>query len=224
MRINISSIFMLPVLLSLLGVPGCADQRALSIVRRDADRLSQTKQYELAAADYQEVVDRDPNDWEYRVKLSDTLMRLGRESQAREQLAIVHGVRPDDEAITDKYIEAMFKSGDHARLMSFLQTRAEETKTVADYLRLGWYASQTGDADLAERALLTAARLDGGATVEPQLALADLYSAVGDRERALRRLRMALYIEPMNETVRSKIRSLGEIPGPSFALSPDEGV
>ena len=70
---------------------------------------------------------------------------------------------------------------------------------------------------------MTAARLDGGQTVEPQIALADFYLAAGDEEKAIRRLRMALGIDAENEIAIDKLRSLGEIPGPSFALTPEEG-
>ena len=153
--------------------------------------------------------DVDPFDW-----------RLpGAESVYR---TIVNGVRPNDTEVVDKFAESMFKAGSFDRLISFLQLRAEDTRQVDDYLRLGWYAVETGDADLAQRALLTAARLDGGRSVQPHLALADFYLAAGDRGKAMRRLRMALGVDPEHEIVKSKIRAMGEIPGPSFALTPDE--
>lgn len=206
-----------------LAPVGCTNQRALVVVRRDADRAFEREQFDVARADYQEVVERVPNDWEYRVRLADTLMILDEPKLAQEQYAVVHGIRPHDEEIVEKFAEAMSEAGDEDRLISFLQRRAEDTRAVSDYLRLGWYAIETGDADLAHRALLTAARLDGGQTVEPQLALADFYLAAGDRDAAMRRLRMALGVDPTNETVIRKIRAMGEIPGPSFALTPDEG-
>ena len=202
---------------------GCTTQRALHVVRDDGDKAFAREQFDVARADYHEVVERAPNDWEYRVKLADTLMLVGEPKLAQEQYAVVHGIRPHDDEIVEKFAESMFESGDHDRLISFLQRRAEDTQTVGDYLRLGWYAIETGDADLAQRALLTAARLDGGRTVEPQLALAEFYLAAGDEREAMRRLRMALGVDPENELVKSRIRALGEIPGPSFALTPDEG-
>lgn len=212
------------VLFALTLAPlGCTTQRALHVVRDDGDKAFAREQFEVARADYQEVVERAPNDWEYRVKLADTLMLVGEPKLAQEQYAVVHGIRPHDDEIVEKFAESMFESGDHDRLISFLQRRAEDTQTVGDYLRLGWYAIETGDADLAQRALLTAARLDGGRTVEPQLALAEFYLAAGDEREAMRRLRMALGVDPENELVKSRIRALGEIPGPSFALTPDEG-
>ncbi len=202
---------------------GCASQRALPVVRADGDRAFDYGRYEVAKADYQEVVDRAPNDWEYRLRLANTLMVLDLPKQAQEQFAVLQGMRPQDDAIVERFAQSMYESGDMDRLISFLQRRAEDTQAVNDYLRLGWYAIETGDADLAQRALLTAARLDGGTTVEPQLALADFYLAAGDRAAAMRRLRMALGIDQDNEDVKRKIRAMGEIPGPSFALTPEEG-
>ena len=201
---------------------GCAQQRAVSIVRRDADRSAHREQYDAALMDYQEVVDRDPSDWVYRLKLADTLVTLKRFDAAIEHYAVVLGVRPDDRAVIEKYTNAMYQAGRHDRLISYLTHRAKDTGAVADYLQLGWYSAKVGDADLAQRALLTAARLDHGASVAPYLALADFYNAAGDHDAALRQLRIATGIDPANTTVQEKIRAMGEIPGPSFALTPDE--
>ncbi|RMH27829.1 MAG: hypothetical protein D6693_04470 [Planctomycetota bacterium] len=207
-------------LVALVG--GCTSTRSLERVRLDGDQNFRYERYERAAADYAELVERDPNDWAYRVKLAETLSILGDHARAEEHLAIVAGVRPHDDTIAERYARAMFDAGHHNRLISYLQRRAQDTGAVRDYLRLGWYAMQTGDADGAERALLTAARLDRGRSIEPQLALADFYLAAGDHDEGVRRLRMALYIEPTNEAVRQRLRALGEVPGPSLAIVPDE--
>ena len=79
-----------------------------------------------------------------------------------------------------------------------------------------------GNADEAQQALLTAAKLDAGKTINPQRALADFYGSVGDRERQVRRLRMAYHIEPANAELLREIRRVGEIPGPSFGIPPEE--
>lgn len=200
---------------------GCAGQRSIARVRVDADQHAYYARFEQARADYQEVVDRAPSDWTYRVKLAETLSALGDHAGAAAQYAIIAGVRPFDDEIAERYARAMFDADQHDRLISYLQRRAEDTRTVGDYLRLGWYSVETGDADLALLALLTAVRLDAGRTVAPQLALADFYFAAGDRAEAVRRLRMAHYIDPADDAVRQRIRALGEVPGPSFALAPD---
>ena len=44
----------------------------------------------------------------------------------------------------------------------------------------------------------------------------------GRFERQVRRLRMAYYIEPANAELLREIRRVGEIPGPSFGIPPEE--
>lgn len=207
---------------TLLILTGCSGQRALSVIREEGDRSFTYLRYETARSDYKEVVDRAPADWRYRLKLARTLMILGRPKLAQEHFAVAHDMRPNDDGIVDDFAKSMYASKDFERLISFLLLRAKDTQSVRDYLRLGWYALETGDADLAELSLLTATRLDDGNTVEPRLALADFYTAAGNREEALRQLRLALGVDPSNEIVQKRIRARGEIPGPSYALYPDE--
>jgi hypothetical protein len=79
-----------------------------------------------------------------------------------------------------------------------------------------------GDADGAEHALLTAAKIDGGKTAAPQIALADFYRSIGDKKAEIVRLRNALYLDPKNPEIPKRLRELGEIPGPSLAMPPEE--
>jgi len=206
---------------ALLILAGCSGQRALSVIREEGDHAFAYLKYETARADFEEVVDRAPADWRYRLKLARTLMMLDEPKLAQEQFAVAHDIRPYDDGVVEDFAKSMYASEDFDRLITFLLLRAKDTQSVRDYLRLGWYAMETGDADLAERSLLTAARLDGGKTVDPRLALADFYAAAGNQAESLRQLRIALGVDPSNETVQKRIRSHGEIPGPSYALHPD---
>lgn len=225
---------MLIALAALLTLTGCSDRRGLTVVRDSGDKAYRFQRYELARTEYEEVVDRDPADWEYRSKLGETLLLLGDPVAAREHLAVAYElappcrgmVSPDRrrrcERILDDYARAMLASEDYDTLHLVLLERARETQKVEDYLRLGMYDLRAGDADSAERALITAARLDGGRSPEPQLALATFYETVGDETQALRRLRMALYTDIENREAIGRIRELGHIPGPTFALPPVE--
>jgi len=207
-----------------LALAGCASDRprSLETVRTVGDRAYDRGEYQTALIEYSEVVDRAPADWRYRVNLGKTLLILERPRAAREHLAVAHNLRPNDERIVDLFAQSMLEADDHDDLFSFLRQRVEQRRDVANYLRLGHFALRAGDADEAERALLTAARIDMGRTIEPQLALAELYAHIGDDERALRRLRMALSFDLNNEEVRQRIRAYGKIPGPSFVIVPDE--
>jgi len=213
---------LLAILLLPLALAACEAQRTVLEVREDAAFHYRYGRYAQAAEDYAEVVERDPADWRARTRLGETLLLIERPDAAREQLAIAYGVRPNDDDIVTLYAQALLASDRTDELISLLRAHAEANRTVENFLRLGEFAQEVGDVDEAERAFLTAARLDEGRSVAPQLALADLYASVGDEERALRRLRMALYLDPRSEMIQQRIRAYGEIPGPSFALVPAE--
>ncbi len=213
---------MLIALAALALLTGCSDRRGLTVVRDSGDKAYRFHRYEMARAEFEEVVARDPADWEYRAKLGETLLLLGEPVAAREHLAVAYELRPKDQKILDDYARAMLASEAYDELHTVLLERAHETQRVSDYLRLGLYDLRAGDADSAERALITAARLDGGRTPEPQLALATFYETVGDDTQSLRRLRMALYTDLENREAIERLRALGHIPGPTFALPPIE--
>lgn len=203
---------------------GCSTARPLPYVRDQGDKALDRENYTLARAEFEEVVSRDPTDWRSRVKLASALEQLHEYPMMREQMAVAYDLRPEDAEILSLYCESMRLAKDNDTLLRFLRDLSVSPGRVEDFLRLGWYASEIGDADEAERALLTGARLDRGQSVEPQMALASFYAKIGDDERALQRLRMALFLDPENESIRDAIRSYGEIPGPSYATVPTEAM
>src|SRR5690606_29227347 len=104
---------------------------------------------------------------------------------------------------------AYFETGRTDDLYRFLRGLTEARARVEDYIRLGEYAARLGDPDGAEHALLTAAKIDKGQTVAPQLALARFYRTIGDNANALKRYRMAYYLDPKDEAIARAIRELG---------------
>jgi len=209
------------LLAALLGaLAGCEGPRALLMVRESGDRAFSRQEYPKALTEYTEIVERAPADWESRVKLARTQLVLNDATAARENLAVAHSMRPDDDNIVDLLSTAMLESGQVTQMHDLLEQRARTKGRTGDYLRLGFFMDRAGDADSAERALLTAARIDRGQHIEPYLALADFYHKVGDDDAALRRLRYALWIDSTNDAVIARLRDMGEIPGPSLALQP----
>lgn len=212
------------VLFASLVVGGCAQQRPLWKVRQDADLAFEARQFDAARADYQIYVDAKPNDPSAQHALGRTFLAMNEPKQAREHLQIAYDVVPDNDAYIESYAQALYESKEPESLMTFLNRVANERGAIADYLRLGRYAGKIGHADEALQALLTAARLDQGRTLEPQLALADFYRSVNDKPNEVKRLRNCLYVAPGDERLLARVRELGQIPGPSFMLRPEEAA
>ena len=197
-------------------------QRALHMVEASGERAMDRGDYVTAANEYSEVIERRPGNWQARVQLAKALMAMDLPAEARENLEVAYTVEPENEEVLNLLAEAMLESGDVGAMTTELRQRARTRNTVGDWMRLGIFLQKAGDLDGAEQALLTAARIDNGRSVEPQMALASLYREAGAEDAALRRLRMALYIDPENERVQQAIRSYGEIPGPTYVLVPEE--
>ncbi len=205
-----------------LSLSACSGPRALHMVEASGDRAMSRSNYQLAAEEFSELVERRPSRWEFHVKLAKALLELDQPLEARENLEVAYSLRPDDEEIVDLLATAMLESGDVASLTRELRDRADASGAVSDWVRLGVFLLRAGDLDASETALLTAAKLDQGITVPPQMALYRLYNRAGNEPKAIERLRMALYLEPENPAILEAIRSQGEIPGPTFATPPAE--
>ncbi len=205
-----------------LALAGCNAQRPLHILYNDAVVAAKAKDYAKSRADYQEYLVRRPDDPEIRYELSQVCMGQGDYKEAVRQLIIASDVRPLEVKYLDALAEALYYQGDRDALTNFLSRLTQERAGVADYLRLGKYSLKIGNVDEAKQALLTAAKLDAGTTVAPQLELSDFFGKLGDRTRQVDRLRMAYFIEPANPDVLKKARELGEILGPGAGLYPTE--
>jgi predicted Zn-dependent protease len=204
--------------------PACAQQRSLVAVRESGERAYAFEQYDQALADFQEYVDRFPGDPVGHYNLGRAYLKVtpARPVAAREQLLIAYSQRPTNDEYCEALCEAYAAAKQNEELYKLLRSRALDRQQVADYMRLARYARQLGDADEAKQALLTAARIDGGQSADLQLALADFYASVNDKAEAVRRLRMAFFLDPTNTTIQSRMQTMGVVAGPTFALRPDE--
>jgi tetratricopeptide (TPR) repeat protein len=205
-----------------LVLAACSSNRSLDYVEKSGDKAYARGDYELARKEYKEYVDRRPGKARVQYALGTAYIALGQPRAAVECFSVAHDLDPANDTYTEAMAEALYTAGDRGRLYEFLRRLTEQPGGVEDYTRLGRYSAKLGDADEAQTALLTAAKIDGGTTIGPQMALADFYAGIQDRSNALTRLRMALYIEPTNPEIAARIRELGEIPGPSYALPPEE--
>lgn len=207
---------------ALLALSACNTQRPLPMVWEMGDRAFDKADFTTAQSEYTEYLERKPGEARVQHRMALTLLELGRAQEAVEWAVVAHDQRPHDERFIDTRARALFEAGRSDDLFAFLRTMTQDRGHVGDYIRLGDYASRMGDPDTAEHALLLAAKIDGGQSIEPQLALADFYASINDTTNAKRRLRMALFLDQANLDIHNRLRAMGEIPGPSLAIFPDE--
>ncbi|MBU6412937.1 MAG: hypothetical protein KGS45_05645 [Planctomycetes bacterium] len=208
---------------SLAILSGCnATQRPLPVVKSSAEYYVGTENYSAAAVDFREYVERRPDDVPMRVGLVNALLQLDQPKDARIHAQVLNDLRPSSDEFADLLARTLYEAGERDAVVSFCQKRVAERGRVADYIRLGTYSAKLGNIDEARIALSTAARVDNGRTIAPQIALADLYKQLNDPTNEAKRLKMALYIDPENKIVLKRIEDLGEVAGPTAAIRPDE--
>lgn len=210
------------VMVGLGGLGGCQTQRPLFAIMKEGKFALDHQNYQQARDDFAEYVDRRPDAVDARYLYGRALIETNQPREAIEQLNIAVDVAPLNDDYLDAQAEAMYRANEREALTVLLARAASERGRVSDYLRLGRYAQRLGSLDEAQQAFLTAAKLDLGRTASVQRNLADFYGSVGDKEKQVRRLRMAYYLTPQDDELVKEIRRVGEIPGPSFAMQPEE--
>ena len=195
--------------LAALTLPGCREREApLDDLRYLGNTRMGTGQYDQAAVHFQDFIDRRPGDPYIRGSLGRAYLKSGKPDQAAEHLRIAYSQRPHDIEILNDLCESLVQSKQYDEAFSLLRTNAADRGDVADHIRLGKYALRMGDTDTARVALLTAARIDKGRTVAPQLALCDFHAAINDKPAAMRRLRGAYWLAPRDTEVLERCRGL----------------
>lgn len=217
---TIRLVLSVPALIALLGVTGC--QRSLLAIRQSGDAHYAAGEYAEAEQDYLEYLDRSPGRAEVHQMLGNTYIKLGNPGLGKEHLLIANSLRLEDDKIFNDTCAGLYADKKYDELNRLLRSRTVDRGRMEDYLLLAHYALLQGDKDEAQRALLTAAKVDHGMSVTPQLELAKLYASVGDQQRAIERVRMAYFCDPQNGEVIDLARQLGQIPGPALGIPPAE--
>ena len=217
-RVARTGVWAAGVLALVFGVLGCG--RPLSEVRAGANQYYFDGMYAEAQPLYQEVADRRPGDARSNYELGRNLLAMDRVAEGRERMILAYNLDPSSETYFEGMADALAAAGDEDDLFDALEHRIADRGGVADYIMLGRYAQKIGKADEAERAFLGAAEIDGGQTATPQKALAEFYRSIGDTDAEVRRLRMMLWFDQKDAAVNTRLRELGQIPGPTFALPP----
>jgi cytochrome c-type biogenesis protein CcmH/NrfG len=210
------------VFVPVLALAACNAPRALPSVRDHGDRAFNRGDFQTARADYQEYLTRKPGEAEVELMLARTLLASGDFPAALTHAQTAYDLKPGQDPYIETYAEALLRNNKTDQLYRELRSLAQDRGTPSDWVRLGRFTARTGDADGAEHALLTGARLDQGRSAAIQLALADFYRSIGAHDKERLRLRMAFSLDPQNPEIPQRLRELGEIPGPSLALPPEE--
>ena len=196
--------------------------RPVVAVMESGENAMRARDYEKARIEFAEAVDRNPGYPPARYWLGNAYLELKEPAKAREQMEVALAADVDNEDYYAGLCRALYEDNKLDELFRLLRQRANEHGTVGDYLLLGQYSRMSGDADEAHNALLTAARLDQGKSIAPQLALADFYKSVGNPTEESRRLRMAYFIDSANPTVNKRLVEFGHRLAPGLGLRPLE--
>ncbi len=208
----------LAAVMGLVGMSGCG--RPISEVRAGANYHYFNGDYESAQPLYEEVTERRPGTARSNYELGRNLMAMGRVTEAREWMILAYNLEPSNATYFEGLADALAAAGNEDDLFNALEHRISDRGGVEDYIMLGRYAQKVGKADEAERAFLAAAEIDSGETVVPQRTLAEFYRSIGDEKAEVDRLRMMLWFDTQDAAVNTRLRELGQIPGPTFALEP----
>lgn len=173
--------------------------------------------YEL----WSEYVDRRPQSALAEYRLGMVEMQLGLESQAVGHLRVAHDLKPGNIEYLEALAGALVATGQTQSLVTLLRQTADEGPDGSGYLRMGRFAQQAGMMDEAREAYELAIVNARGTSPEPYIQMADFAHAIDNRELEIRNLRYALWFDRADETIESRLESLGMIPGPSLALTPE---
>jgi predicted Zn-dependent protease len=211
----------LSLLVVAFALGGCGT-RSLVAVRDSGDQHYQYREYDAALQDYKEYIYRRPGNAHVHQMMGNTYVKLGEPALGCEQLKVAHALRMEDDEVFSDLCAALYADKKYDDLNRLLRERTVGKGRMTDWALLASYSDKLGDQDEAQRAWLTAAQVDGGKSVVPQLELAKLYMKVGDKGRARKRLAMAYYCDPNNGEIRALARELDEVPGPTYGIVPEE--
>ena len=202
---------------------GCGSQKTIPQVRTVGINAYAEGDYEAARGAYQEIVARQPSGADDHYQLGRTLMALGRLREAREQFNVAASIAPREWTYWLALLDSVYQAGEFDELLSMVRTQVRDRGDWRDAVVLGEYLDKGGLKDEAEEAFTQAVELGGGASAGPYIAQARFYRTIGDQKRELKALRYALSFDLENPAVNTRIRELGQVPGPSLAIVPGEG-
>ena len=209
------------IFISMVGllVAGC--QSSSPLLRKQARDALHDGQLDVAYERLDRAVSQKPTDSKAIYLLGKVLLERGQPLDAQYALEKALALNPDGPEtpqILDDLAEAIFRQDKYDLLAARLQDATKQYGKTKEFRRQGDYLARMGDVDGAVLAYRKAARF---AKDDPSanLALADLYESIGDRQRALEQLYLAYQVEPGNPRINHRLRTYGLIPGPTMNIS-----
>lgn len=207
------------------GLSGCnASPRPIVVARQSGDFNFKYGNYEAAAKDFGEIIERSPGDWEAEYRYGQCMMELGDLNAAKRALEIASTAVPLNNDVAYALAECYFKLGDQTRLYQLLRERAQASMSTAasveSWVLMSDYALRFNDLDMANTAALAAIEVDNGASAVPYYQAALVNERLGQADEVVRRLRQAYGINPDDTRVKTMLVRYGEVPGPTLALPP----
>ncbi|MFO0874554.1 MAG: tetratricopeptide repeat protein [Phycisphaerales bacterium] len=207
-------------LLGAFAVVGACGPKPIVVLKQDGEFNFKYGNYEDAAKDFGEIIERTPGDWEAEYRYGQCMMQLGDLNAARRSLEIASTAVPNNDEVAYALADCYFKLGDQTRLYQLLRDRAESTGSADAWVRMSEYALRFDDLDMANTAALAAIEVDDGKTAVPYYQAALVDQRLNQKDEAIRRLRQAYGINPDDTRVKTMLVQYGEVPGPTLALPP----
>lgn len=216
-----------PVMFALASVAllgACSETRPLTSIRESARYYDNVGEYDKALPEYRAFLANKPEDTELRYEYASALLKNGQYAEARDQFLLLTDITPTDERFADGYARSLFETGNNAEVTAYLNRMTVQRGSVGDWLRMGDYCQKTGDVDGAKAAYRKAAKVDGGRSTKPWIAMADMFAGLNDKANERAMIERALYIEPMSPALSERYKKLGGMPGPTAGVRPEEWV
>ncbi len=212
------------LLLALAGgvLAGC--QASNPYLRQRSIEAMERGRYDDAHRMLTQAVAQNGSDWKAMMLLGETKLVLGQPLDAQlllERALTVREERLERDRILDGLAESFYRQKQWEKLHQLLDSSARDKGEWTDYLRQARYLTLMGDADGAAVAFRKTARFAPPGDVTPYWKMADFYRSIGDRDREIRSLRQALWVDPTNVKVIDRLVALGYIVGPTAAYPPD---
>ncbi|MBC7773281.1 MAG: hypothetical protein H7210_12355 [Pyrinomonadaceae bacterium] len=209
--------------LAAMSLTACnTTNRTLPAIRNSGEYAYEHNDVDRAFSDFKEYTEQAPGHAYGHLWLGKTYLKKDMPAHAREQFELAYTNDPENPEVIAGLCQAMYQDNHLDDLFRLLHQRTGQKPKASDFVLLGKYSLLAGDADGAQAALLTAAKLDKGRSIDSQLALADFYAAIGKDEDAIKRARMAYYLNPTSPRVLAKLAELNVVAKTGIGLVPTE--